>query len=189
MANLLRVQERREEALEAYRGLLEIDPNYALAHSYVGDLMVQLQRYEEAVEPLSKALRLIQSAPSVTPDLPTAHSIHVLLGTALRELGRARPAEAHFRQALALSPRNMAALEQVAAAEFRRRRYREALELYRTQLEIDPDKAATHVNVGAALFYLDRAEEAIRSLERALELDPTLETARENLEAMRKAVK
>ena len=63
MANLLRVQERREEALEAYRGLLEIDPNYALAHSYVGDLLVQLQRYEEAVEPLSKALRLIQSAP------------------------------------------------------------------------------------------------------------------------------
>ena len=189
MANLLRVQERRQEALEAYRGLLEIDPNYALAHSYIGDLLVQLQRYEEAVAPLSRALRLIKSAPSVTPDLPTAHSIHVLLGTALRELGRARAAEGHFRQALALSPRNMAALEQVAAAEFRRRRYREALELYRTQLEIEPDKAATHVNVGAALFYLDQAEEAIRSLERALELDPTLETARENLEAMRKAGK
>lgn len=189
MASLLRVQERREEALEAYRGLLEIDPNYALAHSYIGDLLVQLQRYEEAVEPLRKALSLIMSAPSVTPDLPTAHSIHVLLGTALRELGRTRPAEAHFRQALQLEPRNMDALEQVAAAEFRRRRYREALELYRTQLEIDPDKAATHVNVGAALFYLDRPEEAIRSLERALELDPTLETARENLEAMRKARK
>ena len=189
MANLLRVQERREEALEAYRGLLEIDPNYALAHSYVGDLLVQLQRYEEAVEPLSKALRFIKSAPSVTPDLPTAHSVHVLLGTALRELGRTGPAEANFRQALQLEPRNMDALEQVAAAEFRRRRYREALELYRTQLEIDPDEAATHVNLGAALFYLDRAEEAIRSLERALELDPTLETARENLEVMRKAGK
>ena len=189
MANLLRVQERREEALEAYRGLLEIDPNYALAHSYIGDLLVQLQRYEEAVEPLSKALRLIRSAPSVTPDLPTAHSIHVLLGTALRELGRTRAAEMHFRQALQLDPRNMDALEQVAAAEFRRRRYREALELYRTQLEIDPDKAATHVNIGAALFYLDRTEEAIRSLERALELDPTLETARSNLEQMRKSTK
>ena len=188
MANLLRVQERREEALEAYRELLEIDPNYALAYSYIGDLLVQLQRYEEAVEPLSKALRLIMSAPSETPDLPTAESIHVLLGTALRELGRTRTAEAHFRQALQLDPRNMDALEQVAAAEFKRRRYREALQLYRTQLEIDPDKAATHVNVGAALFYLDRREEAIRSLERALELDPTLETARENLEAMRKAV-
>ena len=188
MANLLRVQERREEALEAYRGLLEIDPNYALAHSYVGDLLVQLQRYEEAVEPLGKALRLIGSAPSVTPDLPTAHSIHVLLGTALRELGRTRAAETHFRQALALDPRNMQALEQVAAADFNRRRYREALELYRRQLEIDPGKATTHVNVGAALFYLDRAEEAIRSLERALELDPTLETARSNLEQMRKAV-
>ena len=189
MATLLRVQGRREEALDAFRAVLEIDPWYAMAHAYIGDLLVQLQRYEEAVEPLSKALRLIKAARAVTPDLPTEHSIHVLLGTALRELGRTRTAEAHFRQALSLNPRNMDALEQVAAAEFRRRRYREALELYRTQLEIDPDKAATHVNIGAALFYLDRTEEAIRSLERALELDPTLETARENLEAMRKAVK
>jgi len=186
MAKLLRVQGRREEALEEYRALLEIDPWYALAHAYVGDLLVQLQRHEEAVEPLSMALRLIKAAPSETPDLPTAHSIHVLLGTALRELGRTRPAEAHFRQALQLDPRNIQALEQVAAADFRRKRYRQALDLYRRQLEIEPDKASTHANIGAALFYLDRTEEAIRSLERALELDPTLETARENLEQMRK---
>ncbi len=189
MATLLRVQGRYEEALEAFRAVLEIDPWYAMAHAYIGDLLVQLQRYEEAVEPLSKALRLIKAAPSVTPDLPTAHSVHVLLGTALRELGRTRASEAHFRQALALDPRNMDALEQVAATDFRRKRYRRALELYRRQLEIEPDKASTHVNVGAALFYLDRTEEAIRSLERALELDPTLETARENLENMRKSTK
>ena len=189
IANLFRLQERRQEALEAYRALLEIDPDYPLAHAFMGDTLVQLQRYEEAVKPLDKALSLIKAAPSVTPDLPTAQSIHVLLGTALRELGRTRAAEAHFRQALQLDPHNMDALEQVAAVEFRRGRYREALELYRTQVEIDPDKANTHANMGAALFYLDRAEEAIQSLERALELDPTLETARENLEAMRKAVK
>ena len=187
MAKLLRLQERREEALEAYHALLEIDPDYALAHAFIGDILVQLQRYDEAVTPLSKALTFIKAAPSLTPDLPTAHSIHILLGTALRELGRTRAGEAHFRQALALEPRNMQALEQVAAADFNRRRYREALELYRRQLEIDPDKATTHVNIGAALFYLDRTEEAIRSLERALVLDPTLETARSNLERMRKA--
>ena len=115
MAKLLRLQERREEALQAYHALLEIDPDYALAHAFIGDILVQLQRYDEAVTPLSKALTFIKAAPSLTPDLPTAHSIHILLGTALRELGRTGAGEAHFRQALALEPRNMQALEQVAA--------------------------------------------------------------------------
>ena len=125
----------------------------------------------------------------MTPDLPTAHSVHVLLGTALRGSGRTRAGAAHFRQALQLNPRNMDALEQVAASYFRRKRYRQALRLYRTQLEIDPDKATTHANIGAALYYLDRTEEAIRSLERALSLDPTLEMARTNLERMQKTVR
>ena len=185
LAEMLRTQARHEEALEAYRALLEIDPQYALAHAFRGEILVELHRYGEAVEPLSKALALVGAAPSLGPGLPTAESLHVLLGKALRELGRTRAAEAHFRRALALDPRNMGALEQVAASEFGRKRYRKALELYRRQLEIDPGKASTHANIGAALYLLDRTEEAIRSLERALELDPTLETARENLERMR----
>ena len=69
MATMLRVQGRREEALEAYRALLEIDPTYALAHAYIGDILLQLHRYAEAVEPLSKALTLIKAAPSLTVGL------------------------------------------------------------------------------------------------------------------------
>ena len=187
MAEMLRNQARYEEALEAYRAVLEIDPDYALAHAFMGDILVHLHRNAEAVGPLSKALTIVTAARSLSPDLPTPESLHVLLGKALRELGRLRAAEAHFRRALQLNPRNMDALEQVAAWHFRRKHYRNALDLYRTQLEIDPDKATTHANIGAALYYLDQTEEAIRSLERALELDPTLETARENLAAMRKA--
>ena len=88
MARLLRVQGRYQEALEAYRVLLEIDPEYPLAHAYMGDILLQLHRYAEAVEPLSKALTLSKTAPSLRSDLPTAHSLHVLLGKALQGSGR-----------------------------------------------------------------------------------------------------
>ena len=189
MATMLRVQGRREEALQAYRALLEIDPEYPLAHAYIGDILLQLHRYAEAVEPLSKALTLIKAAPSLRSDLPTAGSLHVLLGRALQGLGRLQTGEAHFRRALQLDPRNMEALEYVAASHFRRKRYRKALHLYRTQLEIDPDKATTHANIGATLYYLGWSEEALQSLERALSLDPTLEMARTNLERMQKTVR
>ena len=116
---MLRVQGRHEEALEAYRALLEIDSNYALAYAYIGDILVQLHRYAEAVEPLSKALTLINAARSLTADLPTPGFVHELLGTALRELGRPQAGEAHFRRALQLKPRNMDELEQLARSHFR----------------------------------------------------------------------
>ena len=189
MAEMLMKQEHYQEALEAYRALLEIDPEYALAHAYMGDILLQLHRYAEAVEPLSKALTLSKTAPSLRSDLPTAHSLHVLLGKALQGSGRTRAGAAHFRRALQLDPHNMEALEYVAASHFRRKRYRQALRLYRTQLEIDPDKATTHANIGATLYYLGWSEEALQSLERALSLDPTLEMARTNLERMQKTVR
>ena len=157
-------------------------PEYAQAHAYIGDVLLHLHRYAEAVKPLNKALILIKAAPSLTPDLPTAGLLHALLGKASWGLGRLEAGDEYFRRALELDPHNMVTIEYVAAAHFRQKRYQEALDLYRTLLEIDPDRAATHADIGATLHFLGRSEEAIRSLERALSLDPTLETARTNLE-------
>ena len=71
LARMLRLQGRREDALDAYRALAKIDPRYALAHAYTGDILVQLQRYADAVEPLNKALTLSKTAPSRASDMPT----------------------------------------------------------------------------------------------------------------------
>ena len=189
IAEILRAQSRYEEALEAYRAVLEVDPKYAPAHAYMGDVLLNLHRYSEAVKPLNKALKLIKAAPSLTPDLPTAGLLHALLGKASWGLGRLQAGDEYFRRALELDPHNMKTIEYVAAAHFRQKRYRQALDLYRTLLEIDPERAATHTDIGATLYFLGRTEEAVRSLERALSLDPTLETARTNLEEMRKRVR
>ena len=189
MANLLRAQGRLEEALEAYRALLEIAPKDGQAHAYIGDILIQLHRYEETVESVSKALTLIKDATSTSSDLPIVGTLHALLGKASWGLGRTQAGETHFRRALELDPQNMETIEYVAAMHFRQKRYQEALDLYRTLLEINHDRATTHADIGATLHFLDRTEEAIRSLERALALDPNLETARTNLEEMRKRVR
>ena len=182
IAEMLRVQSRYEEALEAYRAVIEIDPEHARAHAYMGDVLVRLHRYADAVGSLNKALTLIKAAPSLRPNLPTAGLLHALLGKASSGLGQLQAGDEYFRRALELDPHNMVTIEYVAVAHFRRKRYRQALDLFRTLSEIDPERAATHAHIGATLYFLDRTEEAIRSLERALSLDPTLETARTNLE-------
>ena len=189
IAEMLRLQSRYEEALEAYRAVLEIDPTYAPAHAYMGYVLLQLHRYAEAIKPLNKALILIKAAPPLTSNLPTAGLLHALLGKASWGLGRLEAGDEYFRRALELDPHNMVTIEYVAAAHFRQKRYQETLDLYRTLLEIDPDRAATHADIGATLHFLGRTEEAIRNLERALSLDPTLETARTNLERMQKTVR
>ena len=189
IAELLRVQSRYQEALQAYRAVIEIDPEHARSHAFMGDVLVRLHRYADAVESLNKALTLIESAPSLRPNLPTAGLLHALLGKASWGLGRLQAGDEHFRRALELDPHNRATIEYVAVAHFRRKRYRQALDLFRTRLEIDPARAATHAHIGATLFYLGRTEEAIRSLERALALDPSLETARTNLEEIRKRIR
>ena len=189
IAEILRLQSRDEEALEAYRAVLEIDPRYAPAHAYMGYVLLQLHRYAEAIKPLNKALILIKAAPTLTSNLPTAGLLHALLGKASWGLGRLEAGDEYFRRALELDPHNMQTIEYVAAAHFRQKRYQETLDLYRTLLEIDPDRAATHADIGATLHFLGQSEEAIRSLERALALDPTLETAKANLEEMRKRVR
>ena len=185
IAEMLRVQSRYREALEAYRAVIELDPEDARAHAYMGDVLVRLHRYADAVESLNKALTLIEAAPTLRPNLPGAGLLHALLGEASWGLGRLQAGDEHFRRAVELDPRNTVTIEYVATAHFKRKRYREALDLYGTLLEINPQRAATHAGIGATLYYLGRREEAIRSLERALALDPTLETARANLEAMR----
>ena len=186
LAEILRMQSRDQEALEAYRMVLEINPKFAPAHAYMGDVLLRLHRYADAVESLNKALALIEAAPSPTPDLPTEGLLHALLGEASWGLGQLQAGDEHFGRALELDPHNMETIEYVAAAHFRQKRYRQALDLYRTLLEFDSERAATYTDIGAAFYFLGRREEAIRSLEHALSLDPALETARANLEKIRK---
>ena len=64
--------------------------------------------------------------------MPTAGLLHALLGKASWGLGRLEAGDEYFRRALELDPHNMVTIEYVAVAHFRRKRYRQALDLFRT---------------------------------------------------------
>ena len=182
VAEALRKQGRYEEALEAYRAALAIDPEYALAHAAMGDTLVRLRRYDEALESLARAM-------SLQPDLPMAGSLQRLMGHAAQELGRPAAAAEHYERAVQIDPRDAEAIDRLAMLRFREQRYEVALDLYRTLVEINQNSAQSHANMGAALYYLDRPEEAIRSFEHALSLDPNLEAARTGLQQLRKVAR
>ncbi len=164
-AETLRGQQRPDEALALYREALELDSKFAPAIAGMGIALFELERYEEAVASMERALVL-------APELPEASSLHRVTGRALQELGRSEEAAAQFARTLALDPRDTEALDRLGFLRFNAGRYEEALEHYRALLEVNPTDATAHSNLGVALLNLERYEEAARSLERSLELDP-----------------
>ena len=174
----LRRQGRYEEAIEEYRALLQIDPQFAPAYSGMGDALFRMGRHEDALAALRHVLSL-QPGPAV------AGSTYRLMGRCEQELGRLEAALRHYQRAIAIHPEDTLAIDLLARLQFARERYAEAAALFRTLIEIQPDTAPSHANLGATIYHLGQIEDAIRSYEHALSLDPDMESARTTLEHLR----
>lgn len=59
-ATIFLEQERLPEAIHAFRGALAVDPDFALAHLALGNLLERQYQYEEARHHLSRALAILQ---------------------------------------------------------------------------------------------------------------------------------
>ena len=173
-------QGRYEDAIDAFRAVLEIDAENALAYAGMGDALFRMRRYEDALAALTRAL-------SLQPDLPVAGALHRLMGRSEQELGRPDEALPHYERALQIDPADARAIELLARLQFVRERYLESFALFQALVEIVPDNAEVHANLGATLYHLGRVEDAVRSFEHALSLDPTLETVRTTLEQLRRS--
>ena len=57
---------RYGQAIEYYQQALEIEPNFALAHAYLGLTNERLGRYEEAIAALQKAVMLSDGSADMT---------------------------------------------------------------------------------------------------------------------------
>lgn len=177
LAEALRRLRRHEEAIEAYRDVLEIDPEHASAHAGIGFASLRLKRHAEAIGWLGRSV-------SLQPESPVADR-HVAMGRAYQELGRTPDAAKQYERALMIDSDNAKAVDALAVLRFQQRRYDDALRLFETLIAMGEGGAQVHANVGATLHYLGRPEEALRSLERARALDPALEMARTGVEKLR----
>lgn len=184
-----------EAAIQSYRHILGSFPGQFDALHYLGVALAQLNRFDEALEPLAKARTLRPTNATVQNhlgnvlaglsrhrealecyeraidcDAGLAES-HYNRGVALMALGQSEEAVACHTEASRLNPLHAQAYNNRGVVLSDMGRLEEALADYERASEARPEFVDAWVNRSDALRRLRRFEEALNSCARALELD------------------
>ncbi|MEJ5369195.1 MAG: tetratricopeptide repeat protein [Bryobacteraceae bacterium] len=162
-----RKEGKPEAALEAYRRVLEVQPNFAEAHLRMAETLLEAGREEEA---LDACRRGIEACPDAADLYFLAASIH-------DKAGRREDAEALLEVFCLRQPGNADIWFRLGNMKFDRQAYGEAVDAYRAAVAAKPDWPEAHLNLGLAAYEAARYEDAAASLKRALELKPGWEPA------------
>jgi Flp pilus assembly protein TadD len=157
----------------AYEAAVRFVPDFAEAHSNLGNLYLQSGRHDDALRAFATAIR-------VKPDLAP---VYCNLAAVLIDLGLCDEAIAASQTALRLAPDLYEAHVNLYQAYRRSGRAREALASARRAAELRPNPQA-YVNLGDAASNLDAFDLAFDADRRALALDATCAEAHSNLGAL-----
>lgn len=166
----------RQRLLEIYvreRDFAEASPHYewlaehGVEHPRIalvgGAIALARREFVEAIDALTYVAL-------VDPDAPSVHS---LLATAFRRIGRYNDAEVAFQTALRHNPRDPVALDGLAAIRIAERKFEEAASFALQALECNMQAFAPHYRLGIALAGMGRSTDATTAFSAAARIGPT----------------
>jgi tetratricopeptide (TPR) repeat protein len=162
---LLRIEDRREEAIVHLQRAIQINPVSPELWDTMGIAYLNGERWEFAVAAFQKAV-------AVDPGYWLSHK---QLGLAYTALGRWDDAMAAFRRAVALKP-DLAEAHKNLADVYGERGWPEAA-LAERSLEVNPTDPLAWLQAGTTFLQLDWREQALRAFAQAVTLAPTLPEA------------
>jgi tetratricopeptide (TPR) repeat protein len=155
-------QGNHTEGLRFIDAAMHIEGQSASIYNSRGNVLVALQRFDEAVASYDKAIAL-------TPDYAEAFCNR---GGALQELKRFDEALASYNKAIALRPDSAEAFCNRGLALQELKRFDEALASYDKAIALTPDYAEAFYSRGAVLQQLKRLDEALASYDKGIALKP-----------------
>jgi tetratricopeptide (TPR) repeat protein len=180
-------------ALRDFRIAAELDPGATRPQEELGDVNLQLRRYDNAVESYEAYRRLDDASPQVlyklalaargTGDIPRAVAAlqeavrlnpsfaeaHYVLGLCLKERGQLRDAQLSFEKAIAISPALIPAREELADLHRLQGQTGEEIDQLEALAALDPLRAERLIAVGLAYSRTGNPDLAVTSLGRAVE--------------------
>jgi tetratricopeptide (TPR) repeat protein len=168
LANALRDIGERDEAIAAYRKVIRINPNDALAARAYCDMGVALSRQKK----MDEAIAAYREAIRINPKDASSYYAYANLGLALSSLEKRDEAIAAYRKALEFSPNDAAIYYNLGLVLFRHKKLDEAIAVYRRAIEIDARFASAYSNLGLALANKGELDEAIAAYRQAIRIEP-----------------
>ena len=167
-----RTAEGCKQAIERLERAVQIDPQFALAHSELADCYSLLNWYVEPPPPEAweRAKKSALRAVEADPELAEAHAS---LGFVRLHYDRDRDlAERELRKAILLKPSNQVAHRWYAYSLSAMGRHEEAAREIERAREISPQSPVIATALANVLFLAGRFEDAIAQCHKSLELDP-----------------
>lgn len=167
-----RTAEGLRQAIERLERAVELDPEFALAHSELADCYALLNWYVEPPPPEAwqrakdSAMRAVESDPGLA-------EAHASLGFVRLHYDRDwADAERELRKAIKLKPSNQVAHRWYAYSLSAMGRHDEAYAEIQKAREISPQSPVIATAVANVLFLAGRFDDTIKQCRQALELDP-----------------
>ncbi|WP_353860672.1 tetratricopeptide repeat protein [Azospirillum formosense] len=167
---------RLDDAMTAYRAVLDLEPRHSDALHLLGLIQHQLGHHAEAEGHIAAALR-------IDPEFPTAWN-H--LGLVRQALDRPDQALVCFSRAIALRPDFPEAMTHMGLSLKSPDRLNEAKRWHRRSIHIAPTNPAAHTNLGYVCEIEGRFEAAAGHYRRALTLRPDSADTLNNLGTLAK---
>ncbi len=152
--------------MTAYRCVLEIQPENAWVHAYLGYALVEVG----AADQLDEAAAHCQRALALAPELAQAHTN---LGAVWAAMGRLDDALAAFRRALVINPSLAMPWNNLGRVEQSLGRFEAAYAAYNEAVAREPRTPLFQVNLAGLLAEQDRNAEAVQHFRVAVECDPS----------------
>jgi len=154
----------------AYGKALEINPNHALAHAKLGELMVRTERVEAGSAHFDKAVKAAD--PEDAPKYLERWAV------ALIQVNNGDEAVKVLKKAIEMDPELLSAQVHLGVALVQSGQVDQGIACFQRLVAEDPKRVAALTAWGGVLFDLKRYDEAIERLEKALEVDPQYPPAR-----------
>lgn len=159
---VLRRLEQLTAAADAFRSVLQRQPDHRQAANNLGQVLVADHRYMDA-EVVYR---------SYLSEHPVFFDIHISFANYLRETGRSIEALYYLRQALRLEPDSATVLNLLGVVLISLSRSREALPFLRRAVELKPTQAHLWNDLGRCNFIRGQLDEAVRCYSEALKNSP-----------------
>jgi TolB-like protein/Tfp pilus assembly protein PilF len=157
---------------ECFQKAVELDPNYALAHSWLS-VWLQSQTFWGDVSPANsyqRGLESVKKALQIDDSLAMAHNVLAVIYFSYEWDWAA--SEREFKRSIDLDPDSAMGRTNYSLFLLIQERFDEALEQAELAQKLDPLSTVINTWVGMVPLYAGRSKEAIRIMKKVIEMDP-----------------